>query len=283
MAKSVAQPTEYEILEISRGEVTLHIVGEMPIILNRMAEKAKRDLLLGGRRKTEADKAANLKHDPEAEFRASVYRNSGDQAPTRLRFPAPGFKGAMSTAALDIPGAKKSEVGRLVWVVGTHVDLWGIPELKMDVVRSADINKTPDIRTRAILPHWACSVTIRYIEGKLNAKAVVNLVLASGLISGIGDFRQEKGKGNYGQFRICEPNDEEYREIKRTGGRVAQDEALLNYRCYDEETQELLDWYLTEIVRLGKRPANDANGGDDVEGAEDTPAPKKRRTTKKAA
>lgn len=276
MAKSPA-PTEYEILRISRGEVTLHIIGDMPLIFNRMAEKAKRDLLLGGRRKTEADKAQNLKHNPPEEYRASVYRNSGNDCATRLRFPAPGFKGAMSTAALDIPGAKKSEVGRLVWVVGTHVDLYGIPELKMDVVRSADINKTPDIRTRAIVSRWACSVTIRFIEGKLNTTAVVNLVHASGLISGIGDFRQEKGKGNYGQFRICDPDDAEYLEIKRTGGRAAQDEALQHYRCYDEETQELLDWFSAEIIRLGRAPRLEVVDNEPP----DEPRPKKR--SRKAA
>lgn len=275
MAKSPA-PTEYEILRIARGEVTLHILSEMPLIFNRMAEKAKRDLLLGGRRKTEADKAQNLKHNPPEEYRASVYRNTGDDCATRLRFPAPGFKGAMSTAALDIPGAKKSEVGRLVWVVGTHVDLYGIPELKMDVVRSADINKTPDIRTRAIVPRWACAITIRFIEGKLNTTAVVNLVHASGLISGIGDFRQEKGKGNYGQFRIVDPADAEYQEIIRTGGRVAQDEALENYRCYDEESQELLDWFSAEIIRLGRAPKLEVVGDDPDDDPGSAAKPKKR-------
>jgi len=277
MAKkpTAAAVTEYDILRISRGEFTAHIVGEMPLIFNRMAEKAKRDLLLGGGRKTAADRAQNLKHNPPEEYRASVYRNSGNDCATRLRFPAPGFKGGMSTAALDLPGAKKSEVGRLVWVVGTHVDLYGIPELKMDVVRSADINKTPDIRTRAIVPHWACSVTIRFIEGKLNTTSIINLLHASGLISGIGDFRQEKGKGNYGQFRLCDPDDAEYLQIKKTGGRAAQDEALQHYRCYDEETQELIDWFSAEIIRLGRAPAVETSGDD--------PDKKPTKRTRKAA
>ena len=160
----------------------------------------------------------------------------------------------MSTAALDLPGTKKTEIGRLTWVVGTHVALYGVPELLMSVVRSADINKTPDIHTRAIVPAWACMVTVRFVQPKLTATAIANLMAAAGVIAGVGDFRQEKGKGNFGQFRLVNPDDAEFRKIVAEGGRVAQDEALLNYRCHDEETEELLDWYSAEVIRLGRAP-----------------------------
>lgn len=250
--KSAEAPTEIDILEITTGRVEFLIVGTSPLIFNRMAEKAKRSLLLGGTRKTAADKAANLKHEPIEEYRASVYRNAGSDCLTRLKLPAPAFKGAMSTAALDLPGAKKSEIGRLCWVTGTHVDVWGVPQLLMSVVRSADMNKTPDIRTRAIVPQWACRISIAYVQPKLNGKAIANLMAASGVICGVGDFRQEKGKGSYGQFRLADADDIEFQQIAETGGRQAQDEALQHYQCYDEESDELLSWYSSEIIRLGR-------------------------------
>lgn len=252
MALKAKTEAEIAILPISQGEVTFAVVGTTPLIFNRMAEKAKRELLLGGSRKTAADKAANLKHNPVDEYRASVYRNKGEDVPTRLALPAPAFKGAMATAALDLPGTKKTEIGRLVWVVGTHVHLYGVPELLMSVVRSADMNKTPDIRTRATVPSWACMVTVRFVQPKLNATAIGNLMAAAGVIAGVGDFRQEKGKGNFGQFRLVGLDDEEFQRIAISGGRKIQDEALLNYRCHDEETEELLDWYSAEIIRLGR-------------------------------
>lgn len=252
MAGKPSVEAEIAILPISQGEVTFVVVGTTPLIFNRMAEKAKRQLLLGGTRKTAADKAANLKHMPVEEYRASVYRNKGNECATRLTLPAPAFKGAMATSALDLPGAKKTEIGRLVWVVGTHVDLYGVPELLMSVVRSADMNRTPDIRTRAIVPAWACMVSVRFVQPKLTATAIGNLMAAAGVIAGVGDFRQEKGKGNFGQFRLAGLDDEEFQRITATGGREVQDEALHTYRCYDEETEELLSWYSAEVIRLGR-------------------------------
>ena len=247
-----AESAEISILRISTGQVSFRIVGQTPLIFNRMAEKAKRVLLLGGTKKTAADKAANLKHNPIEEYRDSVTRNKGDDRPTRLAVPSPAFKGAMMSAALDMPGAKRTEIGRLSWVEGYQVDLYGIPELFMSVVRSADMNKTPDIRTRAIVPMWACQVTVSFVEPKLNETAVGHLLAAAGLTAGVGDFRQEKGKGSFGQFRLVEDDDKEFNDIVKRGGRVAQDAALLRPECYDDDSRELLEFYSAEILRLGK-------------------------------
>ena len=184
-----------------------------------MQEKAKRELLLPAGRKTAAFKAQNIKHDPIAEFRGSVYRWAGDDHPTRLKFPAPAFKGALASAALEVPGAKKAQIGRLVWVEGFSVDIYGTPELLMSVVRSADIAKTPDIRTRAILPEWCCRLVINYIRPTLTQQALAVLLQWSGLVIAVGDFRQEKGKGSYGQFRLVNEDDPEFRRIVETGSR----------------------------------------------------------------
>jgi hypothetical protein len=250
--KSKDQPDEISILEITTGMIQFAVLGESPLIFNRMSEKAKRELLLPRGRLTTAAKAVNVKHDPIQEYRDSVYRNAGPDPATRLKLPSPSFKGALCTAALDIPGARKSEIGRLVWVPGTHVDIYGVPQLFMGVVRSADISHTPDIRTRAILPRWAGVVTIRFVQPKLTGKAIASLMAAAGIISGVGDFRQEKGKGNFGQFRCVDASDEEFLDVIKTGGREAQDEALHHFTCYDEDSEELLQWYEKEIRNRGR-------------------------------
>lgn len=262
MAKTATRATEpaMTITELKTKTVSIALVGLKPLIFNRMAEKGKRELLLGGGRKTAAERAQNLKHNPPEEFRNSIYRNPNrEQMPaTRLRFPASAFKGAMMTAALEIPGVKKAEVGRLVWVESDYVDIYGIPWLKMDVVRSADINKTPDIRTRATVREWACTVTITYAGDKLNDTSILNLVTAAGLISGVGDNRQEKGKNNFGQFEFRGADDKEFNEIRQSGGLDAQDRALENYECYDEETIELLDFFNAEVLRRGRGAKGDS-------------------------
>lgn len=258
MPKKKEGSAEISVLEIQQGEINFAIVGRTPLILNRVAEKARRELLLPHGRKTAADRAANLKHSPFDEYRASVYRNPSPSAKTRLIFPAPGFKGAMCTAALDLPGTRKAEIGRLVWVTGTHVDIYGVPQLKMDVVRSADIARTPDIRTRAIVPEWACVVSVQFVRPKLNETALGHLMAAAGITAGIGDFRQEKGKGNFGQFSCVDLTDKNFKRIVEAGGRKAQDAALENPECYDAETEELLSWFVTERDRrYGKRRNDD--------------------------
>lgn len=244
--------TEAQILSITQGEAFFCVIGTAPLIFNRMAEKAKRSLLMGATRMNEAEKAANVKHNPPEEYRRSVYRNPGDKPATRLRFPSPAFKGTVKTAALDMPGATKTAMGRRIWVPGFSVDIYGIPQMLMSVVRSADIARTPDIRTRAILPEWCCQVSVRFAQPLVTHSQLATLFAAGGILCGVGDWRQEKGSGSFGQFRLCDKSDPDFKRIMREGACAAQDRALQHITCYDEETQELLDFYEAEIVRLGR-------------------------------
>lgn len=245
-ASTSSDQTVSDILEVQTGRFDCHILGTSGIILNRMSEKAKHELLLPRGKKTAIEKALSLKHMPIDEFRASAYTVKNPHAPTLLAILATSFKGALRTAALDMPGAKKAQIGRLTYVDGEYVGIYGVPKLKMDVVRSADMNRTPDIRTRAIVPQWACKVTISFVQPLIRAKAVANLLAAAGLTVGVGDWRPEKGSGNYGQFRIVDKDDPEFVEIVKTGGRAAQQEALDHPVAYDDETTEMLSWYADE-------------------------------------
>ncbi len=191
-----------QIIEMQTATITVAIVGTSPLILNRMNAKVKFQLLLPPARKTAADKASTLKHDPLAEFRMCPEVLSDPDAPTLLAVPATALKGAMRTAALDLPGAKKSQIGRLTYVEGEFLGVYGTPKVFSTVVRSADINRTPDVRTRCILPEWALIASITYVKPIMRDQAIANLVAAAGITVGIGDFRPEKGAGNYGQFTV---------------------------------------------------------------------------------
>lgn len=239
-------------------EIAGQKIGGTPQIQNRVNEKAKRELLFPlGRRRSAASRAQSLKHDPIAEYRASVYRSRKPDEATLLMFPAPAFHAAMCTAALDIPATKKAEIGRLTWIGGHSVNVFGVPQLFMAIVRNSDQNHTPDIRTRAILPAWACMITCTYITPKLNQTAIINILNAAGLVAGIGDGRQEKGKLNFGQFLLTTTDDPRFQHIMRTGGRQAQIEAMANPVCYDEDSEELLSWFQEEVVRRGATLASD--------------------------
>jgi hypothetical protein len=227
------------------------IIGLTPLILNRMSEKSKGSLLLPSGKKTAAEKQSSLKHDPLAEYQASAYTLPDGE--TLLGVMSSAIKGAMMTAALDLPGAKKAQIGRLVYVYGDYTPVFGVPKLFMSVTRSADMNRTPDIRTRAIVPEWAAIVTLSYVVPLLNATSIGNLISAAGITAGIGDWRPEKGKGTYGQFSIGNVNDPRFLKIMKSGGRKAQEAALENPSFYNEDTEKMFSWYSSEVVKRGKK------------------------------
>lgn len=233
---------ELQIDALKQGRVTLRLIGTTPFYFNAMSAKAKRSLLIGGGKKTAAQRK-EIKHDPEQEFRDSVYRQpNGD---TLLCFPAPGIKAAMATAALETAGVTKTSVQRLIFLPQQKVNIWGKPQLKMDVVRSADMNKTPDIRTRAFLPRWCAEVDIAFVTPTLSVHSIVSLLANAGVVCGIGDFRQEKGKGSFGTFAVSGADDmgdwqSMWDEITKEG-RDVQQAAMDEPECADQETADLMD------------------------------------------
>lgn len=246
-----AKETTIDVQEMSTNRVEFCVLGRTPIILNRMSEKAKYELLMPKGRKTSAQKAQSLKHNPVQEFRDSPYTIPDDDAPTYLAHLATSFKAAIRGAGVDVPGATKAQLGRLMWVEGERIPLYGEPRLFMAVTRSADMNRTPDVRTRAIVPRWACKLSVSFVTPQLNAKTVGNLLAAAGLTQGVGDWRPEKGSGNFGQFDLVGPDDETFNEIVNRGGRDVQKHAMENPQPYDHETEELLAWFSEEAERRG--------------------------------
>lgn len=242
--------TAITVVEVSQGEATFRILGTTPLIQEAVGEKARRELLLPSGRKNATEKATTLKHDPHREFLASAYVS--DEGPTRLAMPAESFKDALRTAALDLTGVSKTEIGRLTHVVatlpGNKIPVWGVPELLMSVVRSADMNRTPDIRTRPIIPRWATEITVRFVRPKMTEAAIARLLVAAGITAGVGGWRPEKGSGNYGMFAIATPDDDKEFQAIMQQGRAAQEEALAAPQCHDEQTADLLSWYEEEVV-----------------------------------
>lgn len=252
---------EIQILKIREDELTLTVKGKTPLIINRMSEKARHELLMPKGRKTAADKAASLKHYPLEEFRASPYiMPGGNDAPTHLALTAVTFKAAMGTAALDLPGARKAEIGRLVFVVGDYIPIYGEPMVLMSVVRSADMNHTPDIRTRCIIPKWTADITITYNAIKLRETAIANLVAAAGITAGVGDWRPEKGKGAYGKFEVVDRDDLEVQQMRKLWGLKGQRAAMAKPLPYDIETEEMLGWFAAESPKRGFNTQVEAAG-----------------------
>jgi hypothetical protein len=113
--------------------------------------------------------------------------------------------------------------------------------------------RTPDIRTRAILEQWACRISVTFVEPNLTRQDIVNLLSAGGVTCGIGDWRPEKGKGNFGQYRVASITDPEFVSIRDAGGREQQIEAMEDAEPFDSDSRELLEWAIGEIALRGRK------------------------------
>lgn len=245
-AKGAPQSVEMFVSQIDTERIEFCVLGKTPLIMNRMSQKAMQELLAPKGRKTAAERAQTLKHDPVQEFRDSPYILRGAR-PTYLGVMSSAFKRAMADAAVDTPGAVRTKIEKLVYVPGMYTEVYGIPKLFMAIVRSSDINKTPDVRTRAILPEWACTVEVEFVRPNLKAQSIANLLVAAGHLCGIGDWRQEKGSGNYGSFTIVNRDNRDWQRIVKTQGRPAQIAALQKAEPFDEESESMLSWFETEV------------------------------------
>ncbi len=227
------------------------IKGITPLITNKMSQKVIHGLLLPKGKKTAGEKASTMKHNPYEEFRATAYIL--EDGPTFLGFPAVAVKSAMGTAALEVPGAKKTQIQRMVFILEDLIPIWGIPEVLCAVVRTADMAHTPDVRTRMIIPHWCARLHFKFPSPQMNEKAIVNLLSAGGFLCGIGEWRQEKGSGNYGSFTVTNEDDPEVQQLIKEAGRETQIKAFESPEPYNAETKELLSWFNGEAEARGFR------------------------------
>jgi hypothetical protein len=246
-----------EIRPIEMRTIGVNIVGMSPLIMHRFSAKARQQLLFPPPRKNMAERATTMKHDPLLEYREALYKNSNPKEPTLFHMPVGMIHGALASAALDIPGATKAAVERLTNVI-RQINLFGVPYLGMDMVRSSDQARTPDVRTRPKFKRWAFTVNIRYKTDPLTDTQILNLLAAAGEIVGLGDWRTQKGgAGAWGNFRLASADDDEFLDIVATEGRKPQKAAFENPQEYDEETTELLAWFNAEKAKR-RQPASES-------------------------
>lgn len=237
---------------IERGQFEACILGAAPIGLHRMNMKAMKQLSCPGGPKTAVEKKTTMKHNPREEFRESPYIDRDPNGPTLIHGLGVWFKNGMACVPRDMPdtGTSMTQLSRLILTPQERVPIWGIPKLRMDVVRQSGQSRAPDIRTRAFLFPWATKVTITYTKPVVHQQVAERLLVLAGFMSGVGEWRPEKG-GRYGTYELVAPDDPRFLEVIETGGRAAQIAAMENPICYDKETEELFDWQEKELARRG--------------------------------
>lgn len=225
---------------IQQSEVTVRVLGTTPLYLHRLGAKARKELMLGGNRKKPASTTRSLKHDPAKEYVDAMHLEENWHPHTSLFLPAQCFKGAMATAAVDIQGLTKSGIQRQLFLPDEKSPVFGIPKLRCDIVRNSGVARTPDVRTRPCLEKWGAELRIRFCQPLLSTEDVVTLIRNAGMLIGVGDYRQEKGRGSYGCFDVIPGNGDFPPELL---DRDAQMKAIKSPEPYDVATEQLLDEY----------------------------------------
>lgn len=252
--KKAQEPTIKEVIirRLRKAHLELCIIGQQhsPMVMNSLGFKAKCDLIFPpNASEKRARRKERLKHVPLEEFRESMHVQYGNRVPTRCIFPATALKKSMCTATIDSGNATAASIKRLVTIHDYSIPIWGIPKIWTTMVRMADRERTPDMRTRALFPEWATKIHVSYVTPNLTEDAILNLIYAAGEIVGFGDARVEKGAFSFGMFRIVNEKDKDFQRIIKIGGRAAQDKAIKDPEYYDVETERLLKWFDEEIVR----------------------------------
>jgi hypothetical protein len=248
--RKTARPADaaIHITQLKKGSLRVRVIGQTPLMQNRMSAKVMQGLLVGSAKKTKAEKAA-IKHHPVEEYRSAMELMK--DGPTAIGLRVVALKTAMCTAALETAGITKTASQRLLFMPGELTALYGTPQLDMRIVRSADMNRTPDVRSRPIFPKWGAEFDIEFVSPQLSAQSVAALLYNAGILIGIGDGRQEKGKLGYGGFRMIPDDviDDEWSELVAEHARPAQEAAIVAPEFFNDETESLFDFYMEETQR----------------------------------
>lgn len=187
------------VMEFSIRQVTIPIKGTSPLIVHAWSEKSKRMIA-----DKQAGKPKNKKHEirkPEEEYEAAKHKaKEGWEG-----YPVAGFKAAMIRGAKMV-GMVMKDTQQAFFI---HADceetqlvkIKGKARMRSDMVR-VGIGAS-DIRYRPEYTEWSANLIIEYNEGILSIDQIHQLVKAAGYGCGIGEMRPEKGKFNFGRFKLA--------------------------------------------------------------------------------
>lgn len=217
MATKKANTEVIEIRPIEIKKVTVHIVGDTPLIMHAWSEKAKRMMLEAqmGIAKGKKKEAKN----PVDDFIRSMYwltpmpedgtMESFEEAianGARFGFPVTAFKQAAISAAYRMGWAKDKMSMRGAFFIDSdqngmieiHSDT---PEMREDMVKVG--MGTADIRYRGEFKNWYADLTISYnANGQYSLENIVNIINAGGYVCGVGEWRPERD-GQNGMFHVA--------------------------------------------------------------------------------
>lgn len=172
--------------------VALEIEGTAPIIQNAFSQKAVEQML----RKHMGIRVEREKKKPRECIENATVRNQKGE----VCIPPTAIKMAMLSAATGDKALKKTTLRTSLFIEGQSIPLkYEKMEPRMDMVRTAGINRQPDVRFRPMFVNWKARISILFSD-QFAVQTVVDLLNRAGTI-GIGEWRPEKN-GTFGTFRV---------------------------------------------------------------------------------
>lgn len=190
-AVTVKEPIQLPRLDRRIARIT--IAGDEPLIVHRMSEKAKKQML--EKQQNKASKGREIR-DPHNEYRESLYVLPDG----RYGFKAHAFKlssvSACTSLKREIP---MTLVRQAFHVKGEFIVIEGEPEMREDVVKIG--MGTTMLRYRGEFKKWKTTLTIEYNARAMSLEQIVSLFELAGFGVGVGEWRPERN-GMFGRFRI---------------------------------------------------------------------------------
>lgn len=190
-----------KIPPIDFGYAKITLVGETPLIVNKMSEKARQQML---DKQMKRGKQAKEAKDPQACFEGSLYRIPGKK--NKFGIPAGGVKQCAVSACRFIDGVPMTVAQGAFHVLagpGNLIEIDGDdPVIDESIVRVGKFpNKVADIRYRGRFDKWSVSFSVKYNKRMISVEQLANLFDNAGFSVGLCEWRPEK-KGTNGMFKI---------------------------------------------------------------------------------
>lgn len=188
------------IKPIEIATMELKLVGETPLLMERMSEKIREQLKNIA---TGKGKEKNKNRDLEREVKEKIHRDPNNG---KIGFPASGFKKAMVEVAPYLDGMDKKKAKGSFFIIGDLAnDLVSIkskkPIINKTVGRDSGINRAPREIWRPEFKEWSCVLAIKYNASQITPDQIVELGKLAGFHIGVGSFTPQHS-GSYGMFTI---------------------------------------------------------------------------------
>jgi hypothetical protein len=188
----MANASKSPIVTTKEFFIALEISGTQPLIQSAFSQKTIEEML---RKHMGFPVHKEPKRPRELIERATIRNMDG-----KVCIPPMAFKKGMLTASLPIKSLKKTQLRPSMWVEGGSIPItYSEMVPRMDMVRLAGINRTPDVRFRPSFLGWKARLIIGFDEMH-QAETIVDLLNRAGRI-GVGEWRPERD-GTFGTYKV---------------------------------------------------------------------------------